>query len=152
MLAEGLRLPKRQANLHIMGYSKRNKTDNKEKETKVSRQNLHLWEGTVKEENFLPTWKPAHEQGQEGLLKSQRRGSKRCAEGKPKGILQRDRCQSALPKLRCLFALRKEIIKIIAEINDKEIKEAGEEPRWRRSRTGTTLSPPQIHQEHLNVE
>jgi len=52
-----------------MGYSKRNKTD-KEKETNVSRQNLHIWEGTVKEENFPPTWKPAHEQGQEGLSKS----------------------------------------------------------------------------------
>ena len=62
MLAEGLRLPKRQANLHIMGYSKRNKTDNKEKETKVSRQNLHLWEGTVKEENFLTLGNPLMEE------------------------------------------------------------------------------------------
>ena len=25
----------------------------------------------------------------------------------------------------------------------------GEEPRWRRSRTGRTLSPPQIHQKSI---
>ena len=30
----------------------------------------------------------------------------------------------------------------------KKIRE-GEEPRWRRSRTGRTLSPPQIHQKSI---
>jgi len=32
-----------------------------------------------------------------------------------------------------------------------DIKQAhwGEEPRWRRSRTGRTLSPPQIHQKSI---
>ena len=30
-----------------------------------------------------------------------------------------------------------------------EIKRRLEEPRWRRSRTGRTLSPPQIHQKSI---
>ena len=31
----------------------------------------------------------------------------------------------------------------------KKIRDRGEEPRWRRSRTGRTLSPPQIHQKSI---
>ena len=31
----------------------------------------------------------------------------------------------------------------------QEYIEEGEEPRWRRSRTGRTLSPPQIHQKSI---
>ena len=31
----------------------------------------------------------------------------------------------------------------------QEYTEGGEEPRWRRSRTGRTLSPPQIHQKSI---
>ena len=30
-----------------------------------------------------------------------------------------------------------------------KVKVEGEEPRWRRSRTGRTLSPPQIHQKSI---
>ena len=40
--------------------------------------------------------------------------------------------------------------------SEEELKEPldesegeGEEPRWRRSRTGRTLSPPQIHQKSI---
>ena len=31
----------------------------------------------------------------------------------------------------------------------EKLKKRGEEPRWRRSRTGRTLSPPQIHQKSI---
>ena len=32
---------------------------------------------------------------------------------------------------------------------DQKFRDEGEEPRWRRSRTGRTLSPPQIHQNNI---
>ena len=43
---------------------------------------------------------------------------------------------------------RKEILKIKAEIKAKETKEMGEEPRWRRNRTGRPLSLLQIYQKN----
>ena len=41
--------------------------------------------------------------------------------------------------------IESETIKFLEE----NIEEYGEEPRWRRSRTGRTLSPPQIHQKSI---
>ena len=45
-----------------------------------------------------------------------------------------------------------EIGKLPGKKFSKDIKDdpvQGEEPRWRRSRTGRTLSPPQIHQKSI---
>ena len=40
---------------------------------------------------------------------------------------------------------KKLTIHLVVKIEEKQ----GEEPRWRRSRTGRTLSPPQIHQKNI---
>ena len=53
----------------------------------------------------------------------------------------------------CLFNLNAEYIMRNVGLEEAQagIKIAGreEEPRWRRSRTGRTLSPPQIHQKSI---
>ena len=46
-------------------------------------------------------------------------------------------------------ALEESIPLMGQEITNLKINCLGEEPRWRRSRTGRTLSPPQIHQKSI---
>ena len=60
MLAEDLRLPKGQENLHVTGKDKRKK---KNKERKESGWDLHRWEGPVKKERFLHTGRSPHWRG-----------------------------------------------------------------------------------------
>ena len=68
----------------------------------------------------------------------------------PEGILQRDRCQSALPSLRHLSALRKEIINIRAGINEKEIKEAI--AKINKSKTGRQTKLTNLSQHHQETK
>ena len=52
--------------------------------------------------------------------------------------------------IRKLLELISEFSKVTEyKINTQKSLALGEEPRWRRSRTGRTLSPPQIHQKSI---
>ena len=55
----------------------------------------------------------------------------------------------ALKRIRYLVINLSKETKDIYEEKTHIKKTMGEEPRWRRSRTGRTLSPPQIHQKSI---
>ena len=57
---------KTQENIHVTGQGKRKKI-RKKKETKELGQELHLWQGAVKEEKFSHTRKPPHWYGWGGV-------------------------------------------------------------------------------------